>query len=77
MAKVIVQEMKGWPHVFTLKDGTTLRLYPRRNIELDEEKVSDELLTAAKMKFITIFEKPGTPSPAVKADSTSGTRKKT
>jgi hypothetical protein len=41
---MIVIELKNVPHTFTLKDGSTFRLYAREEREIKDEEVTKEML---------------------------------
>lgn len=50
-----IVENKGWPHCFTLADGTTLRLLPHETISIDASNVGDDLQIAANLGFVSIY----------------------
>jgi hypothetical protein len=65
---MIVIELKNVPHTFTLKDGSTFRLYAREEREIKDEEVTKEMLEEQKMGDITLLkEKPVAPTPTTKA----------
>lgn len=49
-------ELKGKSHVFTLKDGKTLRIFAHQTTEIDESNVSDELKIAVSMGLILLVK---------------------
>lgn len=55
-----ITEIKGRPIVFTLKDGTTLRIFARDTKEVAESNISNEMRIAEKMGLIRM-------TPATKA----------
>lgn len=56
---VIVREIKGWPHCFTLSGGETFRLQPLQEKRIKSSSVSDDLRRGVKMGYIVIIsEKP-------------------
>lgn len=46
MSKLI--ELKGVPHTLTKKDGSTIRIFPRKSVEISEEQISPEIKRAIK-----------------------------
>ena len=52
MAKIF--EIQGRPHIFTLKDGTTLRLMPRQEIEVEDKNISEGMKIANERGYIYI-----------------------
>ena len=49
---MIITEIKGKSQVFTLKDGSTLRLLAREEKKISEELISEELLIAESMQLV-------------------------
>lgn len=65
MVKII--EIKGDPCVFTLTDGSTLRIYPYASKTIKESLVSDEVKRAGELGYVRI-----TALPRVKAENKTG-----
>ena len=61
-----IVENKGWPHCFTLADGTTLRLLPHETVNIDASNVGDDLQIAANLGFVSIYPEKNKTSSAVK-----------
>lgn len=47
-----VAEIQGRSHVFTLKDGSTMRLMSRSHKDLEEDMVSDDIRIAEERGYI-------------------------
>lgn len=54
MAMVKVTEVKGYPCVFTLKDGTTLRVRPYASKEIKDSLISDEVNRAVASGYVRL-----------------------
>lgn len=52
---VTIRELKGWPHVFTLTDGSTFRIFPHEEKPIDPSAVSEDLERGAKMGYVAIL----------------------
>lgn len=65
-----ITELKGKAHVFTMKNGKTLRIFARDSQEVAEECISNEMIIAEKMGLIMM-------TPAVKAVITKEVPKNT
>ena len=50
-----ITELKGKSHVFTLKDGKTLRIFARETKKVADSNVSDELKIANTMGLIMLM----------------------
>jgi hypothetical protein len=51
-----ITELKGKSHVFTLKDGKTLRIFAHDTKKIADSKVSNELKIAESMGLILLME---------------------
>lgn len=51
---MIVRELKGNLQVFTLSNGKTLRLFPRKSAEVSDSLITSEFKIAEKMGLIVI-----------------------
>ena len=60
-----IVENKGWPHCFSLADGTTLRILPHETVSVKASDVGDDLKIAANLGFISIYPEETKASPAV------------
>ena len=49
-------ELKGKSHVFTLKNGKTLRILARQMKEVAESNISDELRIAESMGLVSLIK---------------------
>ena len=49
-----ITELKGKSQVFTLKDGTTLRIFARETKKIAESNISNELRIAENMGLIIL-----------------------
>lgn len=68
MLKII--ELKGKSQVFTLKDGTTLRIFAHENKTLAEGNISDELRIAKSMGLILMTKDSKVPKHTKKSGGT-------
>lgn len=66
---VTVREVKGWPQVFTLADGKTLRLRPRGEKKIANSAVSEDLQRGVEMGFVVILSEVPKKKSAVKEHS--------
>ncbi len=53
-----ITEIKGNSHVFTLKNGETLRIFARQTKTVPDNLVSDEVLRAEKMGLVRFTASP-------------------
>lgn len=49
-----ITELVGRPHVFTMKDGKTLRIFSRETKEVSESNISDEIKVAESMGLVLL-----------------------
>lgn len=49
-------ELKGKSHVFTLKNGKTLRIFARQSKDVADGNISDELKIAESMGLILLIK---------------------
>lgn len=68
---ITVRELKGWPHVFTLADGTTLRLLPNKEKKIANSAVSEDLQKGVEMGFVVLLSETPKKKSAVKEHSKS------
>lgn len=61
-----IVENKGWPHCFSLADGTTLRILPHETVSVKASDVGDDLKIASNLGFISIYPEDSKASPTVK-----------
>lgn len=57
---MIVTELKGKSQVFTLKDGTTLRIFAHETKKVAESNISNELRIAETMGLILLTKEEST-----------------
>jgi hypothetical protein len=72
---MIVKELKGWPHVFTLTSGKTFRIFANEEKSIPAEEVSEDMRRAVKMKLVSIVEEMPKAASAVGNYSKSAARK--
>lgn len=65
-----ITELRGKPHIFTLKDGTTLRIFARETKTLAESKISNELRIAETMGLILLTKESEVPKTNKKTGGT-------
>lgn len=70
---ITVRELKGWPHVFILADGTTLRLLPHKEKKIANSAVSEDLQKGVDMGFVVLLSETPKKKSAVKEHSKSAT----
>lgn len=51
---MLVIELRGTAPVFTLADGSTLRIRPRQKKEVEDRLISEEMRVAEQLKHIAI-----------------------
>lgn len=51
-----VVELKGTSHVYTLKDGSTFRIFARKTADVDDNLISDEMLRAEKLRILRFIK---------------------
>lgn len=73
---VTVRELKGWPHVFTLTDGSTFRIFPREEKRIPVSSVSADLQKGAEMGYVAILREVPKSEPAVEEHSEEPAPKK-
>lgn len=56
--RVVVTEIRGVPNTFTLKDGSTFRLFSRQRKEVSSDKISEEMKRAEAMGYISMTSVP-------------------
>lgn len=56
-----ITELKGNSHVFTLKDGSTLRIFARETKKISESNISNELRIAETMGLVLLTKEPSVP----------------
>ena len=71
-----VRELKGWPHVFTLTSGKTLRIFPYQEKDIPAEEVSEDITQAVNMKLISCVAEVPKAAPAVSKHTTKPSSKK-
>jgi len=49
---VRITDKKGRAHVFTLTDGTTLRVFAKKYKDIEDNLVSEEIKTASKLGLV-------------------------
>lgn len=49
---IVITEVANSSHVFSLSDGSVLRLFARQSIPISESLISNEIRAAEKMKLI-------------------------
>lgn len=72
-----VTDIRGAIQVFTLKDGSTLRVFARKSKEVKDSLISDEILRAEKMGIVLLtpsveVSKPVTDEVEVKPKKNTG-----
>ena len=70
---VKITELRGNAQVFSLKDGTTFRIFARETRSVAENKISDEMQIAENMGLIAI----NTEAPEKEKDTVADKPKKT
>lgn len=63
---ITVRELKGWPHVFTLADGSSLRLLPHKEKKIANSAVSTDLQKGVEMGFVVLLSETPKKKSAVK-----------
>lgn len=61
----IVRELKGWPQVYTLADGGTLRLLPHAEKAIPDPNISEDMHRGVSMGFIALMSETPITSSAV------------
>ena len=57
---MIITELKGKSQVFTLKDGSTLRIFARETKKVADSNISNELRIAGNMGLILLTKEEST-----------------
>ena len=65
-----ITELKGKPQVFTLKDGTTFRIFARETKTIAESSISNELRIAETMGLILLAKESQVPKTNKKSGGT-------
>lgn len=65
-----ITELKGKSHAFTLKDGSTLRIFARETKTIAEKNISNELRIAETMGLILLAEESNVPKTNKKTGGT-------
>ena len=58
---VRITDKKGNAHVFTLTDGTTLRVFAKKHKDIEEKLVSEEIKSAANLGLVLVEKFAETP----------------
>lgn len=64
---VRVTEVKGVPCVFTLTDGSTLRVMPYKSKDIKDSLVSEEILIAVQRGYVRTNNIKGGKTPEIKS----------
>lgn len=66
---ITIRELKGWPHVFTLADGSSLRIFPYGEKKIHNSSVSKDLQKGVSMGFVVLIPDSNKKKSAVKKHS--------